>query len=140
MRRRGAVALIGLSTAVPTRPFMATGTLGLEQLHRLGDVLDELGDGVFRVVMLHHPPVSAPAKKAERLMDAEAFRATLQKHGAELVLHGHDHRRCRLARRKGRPHPGGRRDLGLGDRRACTIPPPTISTGSTASTVHGAAR
>lgn len=91
VRRRGAIALIGLSTAVPTRPFMATGTLGLEQLHRLGDVLDELGDDVFRVVMLHHPPVSAPARYRERLLDAEGFRATLQKHGAELVLHGHDH-------------------------------------------------
>ncbi len=91
VRRRGPIALIGLSTAVPTRPFMATGTLGLEQLHRLGEVLDELGDDVFRVVLLHHPPVSAPSRTRQRLMDAEAFRATLQEHGAELVLHGHDH-------------------------------------------------
>ena len=91
VRRRGPVALIGLSTAVPTRPFMATGTLGLEQLRRLGDVLDALGEDVFRVVLLHHPPVSAPARHRERLMDSEAFRETLQKHGAELVLHGHDH-------------------------------------------------
>src|SRR5262245_25012223 len=32
VRRRGPVALIGLSTAVPTAPFMATGRLGADQL------------------------------------------------------------------------------------------------------------
>ena len=35
LRRRGPVALIGLSSAVPTPPFMATGTLGRAQLEAL---------------------------------------------------------------------------------------------------------
>ena len=35
LRRRGPLALIGLSSAVPTAPFMATGRLGGEQLARL---------------------------------------------------------------------------------------------------------
>lgn len=91
VRRRGPAALIGLSTAVPTRPFMATGTLGFEQLHRLADILDSLRGEAFRIVLLHHPPVSAPHRHRERLMDSEALRETLRKHGAELVLHGHDH-------------------------------------------------
>src|SRR3990172_424790 len=42
VRRRGPVALIGLSTALPTLPFMATGRLGEEQLRRLADVLAAL--------------------------------------------------------------------------------------------------
>ena len=39
VRRRGPVALIGLSTALPTAPMMATGWLGGEQLARLADEL-----------------------------------------------------------------------------------------------------
>ena len=39
VRRRGPLALIGLSTAVPTPPFMATGRLGEAQLARLGETL-----------------------------------------------------------------------------------------------------
>jgi len=92
VRRRGAVALIGLSSAVPTLPFMATGRLGQDQLARLSKILRDLGrEGLFRVVLIHHPPVSAPGKRFKRLLDAKAFRQVLAEHGAELVLHGHDH-------------------------------------------------
>ena len=42
MRRRGPLALIGISTGVPTAPFMATGWLGTEQLAGLAAVLDAL--------------------------------------------------------------------------------------------------
>ena len=92
VRRRGPLALIGLSTAVPTPPFMATGRLGGEQLARLGRVLAQLAnEPLFRVVLIHHPPVSAPADRHKRLVDAEPFRDVLAEHGAELVLHGHDH-------------------------------------------------
>src|SRR5205085_6150088 len=56
VRRRGPLALIGLSSALPTGPFMATGCLGSEQLGRLEALLDELGqDDLFRVVLVHHP-------------------------------------------------------------------------------------
>jgi 3',5'-cyclic AMP phosphodiesterase CpdA len=92
VRRRGAVALIGLSTAVPTGPFMATGYLGSEQLERLSQALTRLGqERLFRVVLIHHPPVSGPGKRFKRLLDAEDFRRVIAEHGAELVLHGHDH-------------------------------------------------
>ncbi|MBI3435708.1 MAG: metallophosphoesterase [Proteobacteria bacterium] len=91
VRRRGEVALIGLSSAIATSPFMATGALGAAQLGALGDILDELGNSrLARVVLLHHPP-AGPRAAHKRLRDAKAFLAVLARHGAELVLHGHDH-------------------------------------------------
>jgi 3',5'-cyclic AMP phosphodiesterase CpdA len=91
VRRRGPVALIGVSTAVPTRPFMATGRLGEKQIARLAVLLDKLrAEGLFRVVMIHHPPVQAARHKC--LTDAVAFQRALAGGGAELIIHGHDHR------------------------------------------------
>jgi 3',5'-cyclic AMP phosphodiesterase CpdA len=90
VRRRGPVALIGLSSAVPRAPFMATGRLGGAQLARFDTVLHELRDErLFRIVLIHHPPARTQWNK--RLIDAERFRAVLARHGADLVLHGHDH-------------------------------------------------
>jgi 3',5'-cyclic AMP phosphodiesterase CpdA len=94
LRRRGPLALIGLSTAVPTAPFMATGRLGGDQLARLAETLDRCArEGLFRVVMIHHPPISSPARRLKRLVDGPDFCAVLARHGAELVIHGHDHAR-----------------------------------------------
>jgi 3',5'-cyclic AMP phosphodiesterase CpdA len=92
VRRRGPVALIGLSSAVPTAPFMATGRLGDKQLARLPDLLVECRrQGLFRVVLVHHPPVSSPRRHFKRLTDGAKFAAVLKQEGAELILHGHDH-------------------------------------------------
>jgi 3',5'-cyclic AMP phosphodiesterase CpdA len=92
VRRRGPVALIGLSTAVPTLPFMATGRLGDEQIARLADILPILSrEQLFRVVLIHHPPRGRPVQRTKRLIDAALLRDVLARHGAELVLHGHDH-------------------------------------------------
>jgi 3',5'-cyclic AMP phosphodiesterase CpdA len=92
VRKRGPAALIGLSTAVPTGPLMATGRLGADQLMRLADVLDALGrQGHFRVVLIHHPPVSRLRQHLKRLIDAGPLRRVIAQHGAELVLHGHAH-------------------------------------------------
>ncbi|MCK0210092.1 metallophosphoesterase [Starkeya koreensis] len=91
VRRRGQVALVGVSSAIPTHPFMATGKVGREQRERLGRVLDELAaEGLFRVVLIHHPPCGRRAAN-KRLIDEEAVRALLARHGAELVICGHDH-------------------------------------------------
>jgi 3',5'-cyclic AMP phosphodiesterase CpdA len=92
VRRRGPVALIGISTAVPTAPFMATGWIGPRQMSAMKLHLEALGRaGAFRVVLMHHPAVS-PAAKHKRLIDAAAFLAAIRESGAELILHGHDHR------------------------------------------------
>jgi 3',5'-cyclic AMP phosphodiesterase CpdA len=91
VRRRGPLALIGLSTGVPTAPFLATGWLGTKQLAELAAVLNKLNNkDMFRVVLIHHPPVSE-AGRYKRLLDAPILLRVLAAHGAELVLHGHDH-------------------------------------------------
>jgi 3',5'-cyclic AMP phosphodiesterase CpdA len=93
LRRRGPLALLGLTSAVATAPFLATGRLGGEQIMRLGELLERCAH-CFRVVLIHHPPVSKPSRRFKRLLDGANFRATLARHGAELVLHGHDHERA----------------------------------------------
>jgi 3',5'-cyclic AMP phosphodiesterase CpdA len=90
VRRRGPVALIGLSSALPTSPFLASGTLGAEQIAQLAALLPALADA-FRVVLIHHPPLGLRPRH-KRLTDAKPFLDVLAAHGAELVLHGHDHR------------------------------------------------
>lgn len=92
VRRRGRVAIIGVSSAIPTAPFMATGRVGDAQRERLAHTLAQLGaEKLFRVVLIHHPPSSPPTRRFKRLLDDREFRGTLARHGAELVLHGHDH-------------------------------------------------
>jgi 3',5'-cyclic AMP phosphodiesterase CpdA len=91
LRRRGPLALIGLASGVPTAPFLATGWLGTKQLAALAALLDDLKkENLFRVVLIHHPPVSK-AGRHKRLLDAEVFKRVIAAHGADLILHGHDH-------------------------------------------------
>jgi 3',5'-cyclic AMP phosphodiesterase CpdA len=91
LRRRGPLAIIGLNTGVPTPPFFATGYLGFEQLAALAVTLDEAKrENLFRVVLIHHPPVTKAARH-KRLLDAAILLHVIAEHGAELVIHGHDH-------------------------------------------------
>ena len=90
LRRRGPVALIGVSSAVPTAPLMATGRLGKAQLAALEHILARLAtEDVFRVLLVHHPLHST--SRVKRLSDSRALRALIRQHGVDLVLHGHDH-------------------------------------------------
>jgi 3',5'-cyclic AMP phosphodiesterase CpdA len=90
LRRRGPLALVGVSSAVPTLPLMATGTLGRTQLDALDRTLAQLSsEQAFRVLLVHHPLQSNSRMK--HLTDSRQLRALLKRHGVELVLHGHDH-------------------------------------------------
>jgi 3',5'-cyclic AMP phosphodiesterase CpdA len=92
VRRFGDVALIALSSAIPTLPFMAAGRIGAAQLAFVGLALEELGrQGLFRVVLVHHPPLAGQVGWRRGLRDARALTSLLQDKGAELVLHGHNH-------------------------------------------------
>ncbi len=93
VRRRGPVALIGLNSAIFTPPFVASGRLGSAQLAALGPLLDAASEErVARVVLIHHPPLPGQAGPFRGLADAAALERVLNEHGAELVLHGHNHR------------------------------------------------
>jgi len=93
VRRVGRTALIGLNSALPTPLFHAYGRLGPEQLGRLAEILHDLGSqDLVRVVLIHHPPLIGQAKHRAALQDADQLTDVLRRHGAELVLHGHNHR------------------------------------------------
>ena len=90
LRRRGPLALIGVSTAVPTPPLMATGRLGRAQLAQLERMLAGLSaEQAFRVLLIHHPLRSD--SRVKRLTDSPDLLALLARHGVDLILHGHDH-------------------------------------------------
>jgi 3',5'-cyclic AMP phosphodiesterase CpdA len=93
VRIRGAFAVIGVCTARPSLPLLAVGTIGRGQLARLEKVLETTGrQDLYRIVLIHHPPVPGTVTWHRRLTDSAAFRAVLARRGAELVLHGHAHR------------------------------------------------
>ncbi len=93
VRRLGHVALVGLNSALPTPIFNAYGRLGRDQLDRLGPILTRLGaEGLVRIVLIHHPPLPGLAHHRSALQDAAALADVLRRSGAELVLHGHNHR------------------------------------------------
>ncbi len=92
LRRRGDVAIIGLSSAIPTMPLIAAGRLGATQRKKLHDLLVQTGrENLFRVVLIHHPPMSLAGNWVRGLRDAQELRRIFLQAGAELILHGHDH-------------------------------------------------
>ena len=93
VRILGRVALIGLTSARATLPGMASGWLGPRQMRKTGQLLSRLGrEGFCRIVLIHHPPLPGMTGHVRALHDARRFQAVLAEHGAELVLHGHNHR------------------------------------------------
>jgi 3',5'-cyclic AMP phosphodiesterase CpdA len=91
-RRRGTLAIIGVSTAVATGPLMATGRVGARQRAALAALLDR-HDDAFKVVMIHHPPDRALSSGRRGLTDVRAVRDVLASGCVDLVLHGHNHER-----------------------------------------------
>ena len=47
--------------------------------------------GLFRIVLAHHPVASGVVSNRKALTDRAALAAVLRRAGAELVLHGHAH-------------------------------------------------
>lgn len=93
VRRRGPLAIIGLMTAQPTAPFLASGRLGCRQIAAVEKILISMErEGRLRVILLHHPPIPDLLARRKALHDAGALGALLARVGAELILHGHAHR------------------------------------------------
>jgi 3',5'-cyclic AMP phosphodiesterase CpdA len=99
VKLRGAVAVIGVSSAVPRPPFIAAGYIAHPQIEALERVL---ADPAVRertpILLIHHPPVD-PRPRIVQLRDGLADRAALRTVLAQLrygvVLFGHLHVRLR---------------------------------------------
>lgn len=107
VRLRDDLALIGLSSAVPRLPLIASGRLGEAQRRALREALDHPEVRSRVPVVLSHHPIVDPLGRLGPLMrgleDLADFREVLD-HGRDvLALHGHWHRRGheRLAGAKG---------------------------------------
>lgn len=99
VRLRGPCAFIGVTTAVPRLPFVASGAIGKLQMDALAKIFAHAEvKKRTPVVLLHHPLHNPPSKLKtllEGLTDAEQLAAHLRSAVAAdgLVLHGHLHRR-----------------------------------------------
>lgn len=94
---RGPVAIIGLSTALPRPPLVASGGLGGPQLRAFERILAHPEVRQRTVVVLqHHPwhnPTSLTKILLEGLVDARRQGQLLRRLNRGLLLHGHLHRR-----------------------------------------------
>ncbi|MFN3200623.1 MAG: metallophosphoesterase family protein [Bradymonadia bacterium] len=92
------VAIVGLSSAIPTPVFMATGEVGDAQLARVKAAFEhpEVAKR-FPLMMLHHPLLPDETRKMDRtrrLLDAHKVIDTIAGLGAHqpgAVVHGHNH-------------------------------------------------
>jgi 3',5'-cyclic AMP phosphodiesterase CpdA len=114
-RSFGDVVVVGLSTAVPTRPFSACGVLGSDQLDKLAAELQR-HPGAFKIIVLHHPPLPDMINFRKRLRDATALGSVLDSNRVSLVLHGHRHRNLSYSQ------DSIRRFVGNAPRVFCTAP------------------
>jgi len=102
VKLRGPCAIIGLSSAIPRPPIMASGFLGKPQLDALTRILVHPEVQKRTPVILLHHPIHNPHSKLETFMkgleDADALIAKLAGLHRGLVLHGHLHlrRQCTL--------------------------------------------
>jgi 3',5'-cyclic AMP phosphodiesterase CpdA len=99
VRLRGPFVLVGLSTAVPRPPLVASGEVGRLQRVALHAVLAHAEvSSRFPVILMHHPWHRPPTlKKAmlDALDDRDELKEVLDVLPRGLVLHGHLHRRIR---------------------------------------------
>lgn len=105
VRLRGPVAVVGLTSAVPRPPFVASGRVGAAQLDALVRVLAHPEVARRTPLVLVHHPLANPRSRLrawhDGLEDAAGLRAVLERMPRGLVLHGHTHARLR------RPLAGG---------------------------------
>jgi 3',5'-cyclic AMP phosphodiesterase CpdA len=101
VRLRGPAAIIGLTSAVPRMPLIASGRLGKAQLEALARVLahPEVAKRT-PVVLMHHPahnPLSKVATLLRGLDDSALLFSTVKDVPRGLLLHGHLHTRIQRA-------------------------------------------
>ncbi|MGB5232846.1 MAG: metallophosphoesterase [Desulfoprunum sp.] len=96
LRIRRDIALIGTSSARPSALHLATGAIGDRQLAKLETILQQLsGQPLFRILLIHHPPVNGVVSRRRSLTDAPSLQALIARYGVELILFGHAHKTAR---------------------------------------------
>lgn len=84
------IAVLGLNTARPSR--WKDGRVSARQIAVIADHLGALPDGLFKIVVTHHPFVPEEAEpRAERLQRSREAAAAAEAGGVELLLCGHLH-------------------------------------------------
>ena len=92
MRKLGKLNLIGLSTAVVSPVFMATGKLESDQLEELARMLEAAAaEQQLTCVLIHHPPLPGMTNWRKALGNAQALQDVLERFPPALILHGHLH-------------------------------------------------
>lgn len=92
LRVRRNVAIVGANSGRASLPFMATGSFREKQAMETAHLLKQAEkDGLFRVVLIHHPPFRGATAPHKRLIGASRFLRMIEECGAELILHGHTH-------------------------------------------------
>jgi len=90
----GDVAVVGLCSARPRLPFIATGSIGAEQLDRLSAIAERHDfSNRFAVALVHHNLHERSARKnaMHGLNDRGDLLDRCATVGVDLVLHGHTH-------------------------------------------------
>ena len=87
------IAIIGLSTAVQSPPFMCWGKISKEQIQLFDELLESIDQkNYFKIIMLHHPLHQFGFLNMKGLLNKNAIIDKILKKGADLIIHGHLHR------------------------------------------------
>ncbi len=95
LRRRGPLALYGLSSAVPRPLLVSSGVIGEGQRGRLRELVAQ-APATTPVLLAHHPVVNVRSRLRRTLRgldDADALVDDFQEHAHAVALHGHLHAR-----------------------------------------------
>ncbi len=99
VKLRGPVAIIGMSSAVPRAPLMASGRFGAAQIDQLARILEHPEVRArTKVILQHHPAHNVKNRVVaflEGLHDSKHMLRALHHVEHGLILHGHSHIRVR---------------------------------------------
>ena len=94
LRVRGEIAIIGLSSAVPTAPLMATGRLGKKQIEAFAELCAKPAPKTSRGSCSSITRLWPGRRPRYADFGRRRIRARRPRLGAEAILHGHIHRQA----------------------------------------------
>lgn len=93
VRKLGKLTVIGLSSAVVSPIFMASGKLDGDQLDKLSGLLQQAAiERQLVCLLIHHPPLPGMTGWRKALSNAAELQRVLRHHPPALIFHGHLHR------------------------------------------------